>query len=611
VLLACWAIPLGLGALAGIGDALYSWATGTSVQKGAALFLYTVSFGAAAAFAAALPLTLLFAVFARWLTPATRMAGTLAALCLSFPALHLVRSVYQRAPWNGGDLAFGALGALGLLAAAIVGTWLTARVLCRFEGRLVRSLARASVPLLFLLLPITWLVAAGLRPDRGARADDTASGSNLLLLTVDTLRADRIGAYGDPEARTPWIDRLSRRGTTWSDCLAPSPWTLPSLGTLLTGTYPGEHHVLEEVSSLAENVTSLAEIAREAHYRTAAIVTNPWMSAGALSRGFDHFDLAERFESFGPLHGTRLYGTLARKLARALQLDRADRTTARALEWLGRTNGNWLLWVHYLDPHIPNWPGPPWDRLFGPPPRLVGRWMPIRKGAYAGGVAAEGGIRRLYSGEVAFTDANLGPIFRELEQRGALATTTIVFSSDHGEELWDHGGYEHGHAMFDELVRVPFFVVPPGGGRGHVSSSLVRLVDLAPTALGVLGFGPREEFTGVDVTGVPEGVPATFGEGTLYGNEQKYLRVGRWKLVYEPALPEAEALRLYDLAADPGEMRDLAGAEPARTDSLFTLLRDWMDRVGSDTPMAARATAGELDPAVRAQLEALGYFGGD
>jgi len=344
-------------------------------------------------------------------------------------------------------------------------------------------------------------------------------------------------------------------------------------------------------------------------------VSNPSPRAPVASHGFDTFEVAERLECLWPIRGTRIYTFLSKTALRVGGLDRGDRLSARAVSWLRDGRGAWFLWVHYFDPHLPNWPGAPWDRMFGPPPERVGSSVTvdeIRDTKLGRDAGARGEIERLYAGEVARTDRAIGRVLGWLRRSGRADETAVVFSVDHGEEFWDHGGYGHGHEMYEEVVRVPLFVRPAATGGAaatpRIETRLVRLVDLAPTALAAAGLEPPVDraFTGTDLLAGTD-VPVTYGEATLYGEEQKYLRSDRWKLVYRPD-GEEPRLSLFDLARDPGERHDLAAAEPAVRDSLFTVLQGWMERVGSEGSMAARDVPGDLDPSIRDQLKSLGYI---
>ncbi|MGH2571053.1 MAG: sulfatase, partial [bacterium] len=460
-------------------------------------------------------------------------------------------------------------------------------------------------------LPAAVRIAGAVRPPSASRAG--ADGpTNLLLVSVDTLRADALGSMGNPRARTPCLDRIARRSVVASTCVAPSPWTLPSLGTLLTGTYPGEHRVLQHLSGLSESVPTLAGACEGHGLRTGAFASNPWLGTRSLGRGFDDWDVAERLESLDAAAPTRIYQILSKIVLRAMRIDRAGVVTDRALSWLDRGRGAWFLWVHYFDPHLPNWPDRPWDRMFGPPPGRIEASLTvteIRGAAWTGGDAERREIASLYYGEVAYTDREIGRLWRRLEERGDLDATAVVFSADHGEELWDHEGYGHGHSMFDEVIRVPLFLRPPGGGEGRILPALARLVDLAPTALALAGIeteGPAR-FSGENLFATDTASHAAFGEAVLYGDELKYLQTDRWKLVRRPAAPGVpESTRLYDLKRDPAERVDVAAVEQEVAGMLSDRLAQWIEAVGSEAAPDPGRMA--LDPVTREQLESLGYL---
>ncbi len=600
-----------LGAVAVGADVLIGLADGRGSETGAVFF--GVSFGALIALTAFGPLALLLALSPFPRTGPAKLAGLVGAVVTAPVALLLGRWLYKQIPWSAADVLLGVAGVLGLVAAAAaIGAGLHRLVGRRGEG-IVRGLSFAALPLLVMTAPAALRILPALGPPVPSRSGDP-NPHHLLLLTVDTLRADRIGAYGAPDVRTPWIDRLARRSVQWTDCVSPSPWTLPSLGSLLTGTYPGEHRVLESLSAISEEVPALAEVCRDEGMRTAAFVSNPWLATGSLGRGFDSFDVAERLECLWTLRGTRLYPLLTKALLRGLSLDRADRLSEQAVAWIRHGDGAWFLWVHYFDPHLPNWPAAPWDRLTGPPPTRIGSSLTveeIREDSFREEAERADEVARLYDGEVAYTDWGLGRVLGFLERTGRRDETAIVFSADHGEELWDHAGYGHGHTMFEEVVRVPLLVSRPGtvgGPRNVVRTDLARLLDVPPTGLAAaeLPVPPAPAFSGVDLLSAR--VDTTYGEATLYGDEQKYLRTNVWKLVLRPDSSGGGPIRLFDLAADPAEFHDLADARPDVADSLRAELARWRERVGSDGAMAARDVPSDLDPSIREQLESLGYI---
>ncbi|MDP7030705.1 MAG: sulfatase [Gemmatimonadota bacterium] len=586
-----------LGAVAGLADGLL--AAGGALPF--ARLPAAASLGAVLALAGLLP-ALPLLVAPAWRASRALAGGVVWLACLP-GVLAVGKLLYKRLPWDAADAAVAlglvaALAAGGALGAVAIGVPLRGR-----GGRANRALLRVAPLAALLLLPMALRLAPGSAPK------GSGSGPNLLVLTIDTIRTDSFGMCGNPSARTPHTDRIARRATLYPVCVAPSPWTLPSLASLLTGSHPGEHRMLEELSGLSADVPTLAEACRDAGMRTGAIVSNPWLATGNLSRGFDTFDVAERVEPVADLSGMRICRALTKVLLRFFALDCAETLSASGMRWVHSGEGRWFLWLHYFDPHLPNWPGFPWDRLFGPPPVHVGASLTveeIRAGSFPGGDGGRAEIARLYEGEVARTDAGIGRVWRFLEGRGELATTAIVLSGDHGEELWDHAGYGHGHAMFDEVVRVPLIIRPAKGGAPTVARGLGRIVDLAPTAAGVaeVPLPTHPAFRGNDLTSMPPAT-AAFGEAVLYGEEQKFLRTARWKAVLPAG---ATTIRLFDLHADPAEAVDLAAREAALAESLRVELLEWVARVGSAGAMAARDASDHLDPALVEQLKALGYI---
>jgi arylsulfatase A-like enzyme len=553
-----------------------------------------------------------------------------AALILLAPAFVLFRLLYKRFPWSAAETAAAlAAGlALALLLAAL------SRVGAKAwgaNGTKAATLLSRCAPFLFLI-PIPALVrgvpaarneiAAEFRPVWSsaavARANPGDAGPNLLLLTIDTIRADSFGACGDPVARTPHFDRFARRSRQFPICIASSPWTLPSLASLLTGRYPGEHKVLEALTAPPDSVRSLAEILLHEGRSTAGFVSNPWLATGTLARGFETFDVAERLECYGEIRSTQLYRALSKSLLRARQLDRGEKITDRGLRWIesaSRRDRPWFAWLHYFDPHLPNWVEPPLDRLEGPAPRHVDVSITveqIREGKFSGGDESRQEIERLYRGEVAATDRAIGRVLRQLESWDLFDRTVVVLTGDHGEEFWEHGDYGHGHAMYDEVVRVPLLLSAAPIEGVSLDGRMARIVDLAPTILTMLGTkNESERFSGSSLVaaGTDEESEA-YGEGTLYGPEKKFLRSEKWKIVLTPPADStsAMAVQIFDLEIDPEERRDLSRENSVLADSLMPRILQWIQRVGSSRTTSSGSLPGTVDPSIEDQLRALGYI---
>jgi hypothetical protein len=399
---------LGAGALAGLADALAATARGLTANAGA-VALHAMSFAAALALALGLPVVFAMAVTGRPRSNGRRLGLGLALLAAGPAGLVLARDMHTRIPWGGTDLAGGAAALAAIAVGVALLTELRARVLGPRAGRWARASARLAPWLGIVLVPAALSVARAIRS--AASPPGGSHETSLLLLTVDTLRSDHLGVAGDPRARTRWMDRVARTGVLHEVCVTPSPWTLPSLASLHTGTSPGRHRVLEEVSGLAADVPTLAECCKSAGLRTAAFVSNPWLATRSLARGFDRFDVAERPALLDPIRGTRLSVAATKALLRLSKLDDGVRLTRKAAAWLRDGEGAFFLWVHWFDPHLPNWPAFPFDRLDGPAPRLVPASLTveaIRAGDFAGGDEGRQEIARLYRGEVAYTDRAIG-----------------------------------------------------------------------------------------------------------------------------------------------------------------------------------------------------------
>jgi arylsulfatase A-like enzyme len=382
---------------------------------------------------------------------------------------------------------------------------------------------------------------------------------NLLMIGVDTLRHDHLGCYGYDRNTSPYIDELAAEGVLFENVVAPSPWTLPSFATVFTSLHPTQHGADASRSALRENVATLASILQANGYATGAVVNAPYLKGHhGVNRGFDFYYMT-------PPEGRV-----------------ADGTTRDALEWIDANRDRpFFMFAHYFDPHIPYGPPAPYDTIFDPgyAGRIKGPYNPKGLPRFRDGNFDEmeslsdadwSKIRSLYDGEIAFTDEAVGDLLRGLRERGLIDNTLIVFLSDHGEEFFEHHGFEHGHSLYEELIRVPMiFSLPKALPTGERIANQVRLLDVQPTILEVLRITPWTEPEGVSLlplmTGRGARVPAeasllppeiAFSEATLYGDERKSLSAYPWKLIYNVKKDE---IAFFNLAEDPGETVDIGG----------------------------------------------------
>lgn len=398
---------------------------------------------------------------------------------------------------------------------------------------------------------------------------------HLLLITIDTLRADRLGAYGNTTVATPNLDRLAREGAMAMHASAQVPLTRPSHVSLLTGLYPAEHGIRDNVSPpLGKSVPVLAEILEQRGFRTAAFVSSIVLSKqSGLSRGFAHY--ADRFD-IGE-DDARFLNTIQK---------RGDVTVGEAAAWLAQPGPERrFAWVHLYDPHEP----------YEPPEPYASR--------YAG---------RPYDGEVAWSDELVGRLDAALGAAGLRDETLVVVVSDHGEGLDEHGEAVHGFFVYETTIHVPLIVRGPGVVPGTKLSALVRTIDVMPTALDLLGLGAlTPHVSGRSLKPALGGArideePA-FAESLVplihYGwSDLRAVRDGRWKYILAPR-PE-----LYDLARDPGELQNLADREPQRARAFRSGIEQ---RLRTEQAALHGASAGNasVPPDLLEKLGALGYVG--
>jgi arylsulfatase A-like enzyme len=409
---------------------------------------------------------------------------------------------------------------------------------------------------------------------------EPAREPNLLFITMDTTRADALGVYGQPRSTTPNLDRLASEGVLFDRVTTASPETLPSHATLFTGKWPYRHGVRSNAGYvLADRNTTLAEHLKSMGYRTAAEVAAPVLrQLTQLTQGFDEIRGAEsprvellRIPVAG--HPNRFETTNVRT---------GVDITRNGIAFLRRNrHQKFFLWLHYFDPHAP----------YAPPARF-----------------REAFPDSPYHAEVASTDHQIGLVVAELDRLQIRERTLIVVTADHGEGLGEHGESSHSYFLYDSTMRVPLVLTGLAGLPGNTRiSSPVRTVDVAATALDLLGAPPLPEIDGTSLGPLIRGETDSV-ELTSYGEASQLLAVfrlpllrfvsqGRWKYIHKVA-PE-----LYDVESDPTESRNLAAAHPEVVERLREQLETMLRGVVSDSD-GSRAG---IDSKTQEQLTALGY----
>lgn len=444
------------------------------------------------------------------------------------------------------------------------------------------------------------LFAAGCGAPEPEPLSGAAAGWNVLVLSVDTLRADRLAAWGyDVRPNSPHLDELVRAGTRFETAMAPRAITWPSLASAMTGLYPTGHGVAQNGYNFPDDVPTLVKLLAPEGYQTGAFLSN---MCSANHQGWD-----------------------TRYCSRSVD----GRTTLRALQWSEQIDRErpFLLWAHYFGGHSPYTNG-------------KNRFAEFLDPTYEGPVAAQKGVLdaimterkelsetdveqldALYDAAVLGTDDTIGDLLRGLREAGLMERTLVVFFSDHGEELYDHHGYlYHACSVYQTGLQVPLAFVAPGllAADAEIPGT-VELIDVLPTVLDLLGIAPPTEQHGRSLVPLLEDPANSRGERPAF-SEYDQTRIhtvvaGNWKLVDNPdehhpicfggapadLYPIARA-ELYDLASDPGETTNLAAEHPERVEALRRLIER---RFASLTD---RVEEQELPEDLKRELEALGYL---
>ena len=435
-----------------------------------------------------------------------------------------------------------------------------------------------------------------------ARQPAQPTRPNVLVVLVDTLRADALGCYGALPSLTPSVDALARRGVVFEQAISQAAWTSPSVASVFTGLYPRSHGVIGERFDgppmddgtpgsmfLADPLTTLAETASESGVTTVAVSGNPLVSRG--------LNFSQGFETFVEFSWNRMHSDWIP----------AETIADTFLTWLARNRQHRFFgYLQFMEPHDPYRPkaapkAPPGVRPVvadGRPARLPNETtggtdlLPPAELDY---------LRLLYRQEVGEWDAAFGRLMAGLEAEGVLDSTVVIFTADHGEEFQEHGRLRHVIHLYDELIHVPLVIAGPGLSPRRVTDA-AQLIDLFPTVAAMLGVAASADLPGHDLFR-PRPTTAAISE-TRFGSTPDRvttplvaLRTGSWKLIWGPALGHYE---LYDLATDPGEHQNRYGTV-AESETLAKVLVDW--RASLPRPPAAAPVA----PGVRDQLRALGY----
>ncbi|MGD8607344.1 MAG: sulfatase-like hydrolase/transferase [Myxococcales bacterium] len=516
-----------------------------------------------------------------------------------------------------------AIGLAVLLGCALVAAGVSAllawglRVLV--QKRPFDRLPRASTAAVLLALVGVVLAGhvwiGGRAPRIAANEDTKAQGThsgNVLFIVVDTLRADRLSLYGYDQASTPNLERFAEDAIRFDQAFSNASWTRPSFASILTGRLPSSHGVMAKSDALPDSLTTLPEAMKQGGYRTAGYATNfnvaPYFN---FHQGFDeYFYLEPEFVLGADDASAKLL--LMQFIRQRIEKVRASRdevlpgtayqdaeTVNRALlRWIDQAPASpWFLFVGYMDPH---------DPYFAHPYDGSG----YARAAHQHPDPSEAGtLSGLYDGEVSYWDAELGKLLQGLKDRGLYEDLTIIVTADHGEELYEHGGFWHGTTLYDEQVHVPLLVKLPEGRRaGTTVGHWVQSIDLMPTVLRLFDLSIPEGVQGGDIF---TGTDVIYAEESHEGNVLESVRqlegTDEIKLITaNPGNPRGlKPVELYRVDLDPAEQRNLAHDAPEQVRMATKTLLQQRAHARKD---AVAADSVELEDDVAAHLEALGYI---
>ncbi len=518
-------------------------------------------------------------------------AGAFAAPLAATPLWIVLASVRLELPtW-----AAFAIGA-GWLAAACA---LTLGIY-RLAGRL-RLAGRRVVR---VLAAVGWAAAAGYvvaaAISAATRPAPAPGLPDVVIITVDAFRADKLGPRAAGPSLTPNIDRFAEDAYVFTYCRSQASWTSPSLGTLHTGQYPMVHFATAD-RPLGTSQPTLAEILRAAGYDTRAVVANRLCHRNSgLARGFDdylYWDQSELVRKSG-YYRTYFYYLENRIFEKrntrvGVKDDHTTVITDHLVRILSEKRRRPLfLWTHYLDPHCPY--SPPPDYVAPEDRRLIDR--------YAHGDRTKADVlERMYDGEIRYVDDELGRVFAAMPKNAL-----VVISSDHGEEFWEHGRYDHGKTLYEESIRVPLVVRYPEAAGGF-SDAPVGLVDIAPSVLSYLGLDVPPSMQGRDIRVAAregEGDAAAFVGSSMLKGQRRYCVVYKGRKLIVGHWEDWSKAEYFNLVTDAGEQDPIGLFDPSRV-KLEELLRGWME---GNIEFSKRFERAGVSNAVRDHMRAVGYI---
>jgi arylsulfatase A-like enzyme len=449
--------------------------------------------------------------------------------------------------------------------------------------------------------------------------------TNVVLVTIDSLRADHLGHYGYDRETTPVIDSLASNGLSF-DAYANSTWTRASFPSIITSSYPLEYGGFEYLS---DERTTIGSVVGDGGYETAAIHSNLWLSRDYnYSRGFDYFydsksdpSLLAKARAFAKLKLDQdgliyrtlqwLYDNTEEKAGIDIgqTYKDAETITDEAINWIESTTDPFFVWVHYMDVHHPYLPHAGVSAEMGLHPAVSEREaiQLRRKMLEEPDQITDSEYQTLvdlYDTEIRYTDEQIGRLVGAAKEKGGNAETTVIVTSDHGDEFREHGRFSHQPTMYDEVLHVPVIVEGAGVPADGHQDEQVELLDVAPTVADLAGVSTPDSYRGrslLEAAGSGEDVDV-FSE-TWSNDEYKLsIRTPEWKYTWDR---NTDSRELYDLAADPGETENLIDERAEKANKLHERLAEHLEQLQATNETLPDVT---MDAETEARLKDLGYL---
>ncbi|MFT5687754.1 MAG: choline-sulfatase, partial [Planctomycetota bacterium] len=439
----------------------------------------------------------------------------------------------------------------------------------------------------------------------------TSNGPNLILISIDTLRADHVGAYGASGDNTPTLDALAASGTLVRDVTAQAPFTLPSQVSMFSGQIPSVHGVLAPGRAISQSLTPmLAEILAREGFVTRAFTAGGYLNPiFGFDRGFDGYSNLDPLRHIDSEHIAAMIEAEPALFSRAMY---EENDTTRISRWLdAHLEERFFLFLHTYTVHD-----------FDPAPGYINREERIDPTPYmhheyvqAYGITPEAleDIEAFYDAALRYVDDELGKLLAHLEESGLAENTIIVVTSDHGKELGERGLIVHGTTLYSELTGVPLIMRVPGQ-EPLVIDEPAMLIDLVPTLLGALGLESDPRMQGIDLMGpsLPED-RVIWSEVDLLAHKYSIRDGSGLKMIHGPqdddlVFPNEKTWELYSLATDPHELTDLSAERQADRERMQAMMADFRESLEKLSQVLGAAGSGTLDSGTRAMLRQLGYY---